>query len=316
MNQHFLRPAAITISLAATLLLPNAAMSQDTGDDEIDEIVVTSSKIAVPRRQVGAAISVIDQEDIELRGFASVADVLRTQPGITVSSNGGVGNTTSLRLRGEESFRTLGIIDGVKISDPTRTQVGPSFDHLLTTGNLQRIEMLRGPQGFIYGADAGGVVNILTRTGAGDPGGLVGTEFGPFGTWRLDGTLAGGSENGDFFISGTKMDSDGFSVQEADDVLRDDDGYDNTTLHAKLGWNPADSSRLQLVVRNVDSQAEFDGCGFPTTHDCFSEKQQTTWRLSGDVEAGKFTHSVAYSNMAVDTENFTDGLSSFATDGI
>jgi len=305
------------LSFASTVFLvgPAMAASEDAADDEIDEIVVTSSKIGVPLRQVGVAMSVIDQQDIELRGFASVADVLRTQPGIAVSTNGGVGNTTSLRIRGEESFRTLAIIDGVRISDPTRTQVGPNFDHLLTTGDLQRIEILRGPQGFIYGADAGGVVNIITRTGAGDIGGLVGTEYGAFGTWRVDGTVAGGNDNGDFFVSGTNLESDGFNVQEADDVLRDKDGYDNTTLHGKFGWNPTADSRLQLVVRDVDATSQFDGCGFPTTHDCKSASDQTTWRISADITSGQFTHALAYSNMAVESESFADGLSAFATDG-
>ena len=135
MNKRVLKRAVMAHTVAVTLVFAATAMSQETGDDELDEIVVTSSKIEVPRRQVGSAMSVIDQDDIELRGFASVADVLRTQPGITVSSNGGVGNTTSLRIRGEESFRTLAIIDGVKISDPTRTQVGYFDAHFIVAWN-------------------------------------------------------------------------------------------------------------------------------------------------------------------------------------
>ena len=315
MTNRVLQRATLAPLAGALLALPVAGFSQDSGDAKIDEIVVTSSKIEVPRRQVGAAVSVIDGEEIELRGFASVTDVLRTQPGVTVSTNGGVGNTTSLRIRGEESFRTLAIVDGVKVSDPTAPQVGPSFDHLLSTGDLQRIEILRGPQGFIYGADAGGVVNVMTRRGEGDLGGLVGTEFGSFGTSRSNGTLAAGNEGGDFFVSATRMESDGFNVRESDDVLRDDDGYENTTLHGKFGWNATDNTRLEFVLRNLDAMSEFDGCGFPASHDCFTDTQQTTWRLSGNVAAGRFTHSLAVSNMNVDRDSFTDGVSAFSTAG-
>ena len=315
MTNPVLQCAAFALASGVLLALPVAGYSQDSAEAEIDEIIVTSSKIAVPRRQVGTAVSVIDGEEIELRGFASLADVLRTQPGVSVSTNGGVGNSTSLRIRGEESFRTLAIIDGVRVSDPTAPQVGPSFDHLLTTGDVQRIEILRGPQGFIYGADAGGVVNILTRSGEGDLGGLLGTEFGSFGTQRVDGTLAAGNEHADFFVSVTDMSADGFNVRESDDVLKDDDGYDNTTVHGKFGWNATGNTRLEFVVRDIDARSEFDGCGFPTSHDCFSDTQQTTWRLSGNTATGSFTHSLAISNMSIDRDSFTNGVSAFATAG-
>lgn len=315
MTNPALQRVALILGSGGLLALPVTGFSQDADDAEIDEIVVISSKIEVPRRQVGVAVSVIEGEEIELRGFASVADVLRTQPGVSVSAAGGVGNTTSLRIRGEESFRTLVIVDGVRVSDPTTPQVGPSFDHLLTTRDLQRIEILRGPQGFMYGADAGGVVNILTRSGEGDLGGLVGTEFGSFGTWRVDGTLAAGNEHGDFFVSATNLESDGFNVRESDDVLMDDDGYDNTTVHGKFGWNATVNTRLELVLRDIDARSEFDGCGFPTSHDCFSDTQQTTWRLSGNTTAGSFTHSLAVSNLHVDRNSFTNGVSAFATAG-
>ncbi|NOX70389.1 MAG: TonB-dependent receptor [Gammaproteobacteria bacterium] len=292
-----------------------AQADNDNERDDLDEIVVTSSRIEVPRRQIGTAVSIIDQKEIELRGFSTVVDLLRTQPGIGVSSNGGIGTTKSLRIRGEEGYRTMVIIDGVKISDPTGTQVGPNFAHLMTTSDLQRIEILRGPQGFMYGADAGGVINILTRQGRGDIGGLASAEFGAFSTQKLDGNFSAGGDSGDFFVSVTDISVDGFNVRQSDTVLADDDGYENTTLHTKLGWNATKNLRLQLVARNVDSRTEFDGCGFPSTNDCVSNTDQTTYRASADYTAGKFTHLFAVSNMSVESSNFADGIDSFSTDG-
>ena len=82
-----------------------------------EEIVVTSSIVATPRRQIGAAVGVLPLEEIELRGYSSLADALRTQPGIAVTNSGGSGKNTVVRIRGEEHYRTLLMIDGVKALD-------------------------------------------------------------------------------------------------------------------------------------------------------------------------------------------------------
>src|SRR5688572_8658736 len=257
-------PAALRSLVAAAAVL--AAVFAAAQQPRPEEIVVTSSIIAQPRRQVGTAMSVVDFDDIELRGYADLADVLRTQPGIGVSNLGGPGKRTSVHIRGEESFRTLLIIDGVKALDPSAPQVAPSFDSLLTTSDLQRVEVLRGPQGFIYGADAGGVINVMTKRGADDLGGRVGIEVGDYSTRKVDAAVSGGSDSGDYFLSVVDYETDGFNSRTNDTVLADDDGADNTTLHTKLGWNVSENVRLQLVARDIDAEAQFDNCfaGPPT----------------------------------------------------
>ena len=127
--------------------------------------------------------------------------------------------------------------------------------------------------------------------------------------------FSGGGDNIDFYVSVSDMHANGFNTRETDTVLADDEGYENTTLHTKLGWSATESLRLQLVARNVDSRTEFDGCGFPTTHDCVGKTDQTTFRASADLDTGQFTHLVALSNMSVKSASFADSLESFATDG-
>jgi vitamin B12 transporter len=305
----------IAASFAA---VPTAGIAEPPSD-RLDEVIVTSSLIAVPRRTVGAAVSVLGGEEIELRGYASVADALRTQPGIGVTNNGGVGKTTALRIRGEEHFRTLLMIDGVKAVDPSAPQVAPAFDSLLATSDLERIEILRGPQGFIYGADAGGVVNVLTRPGAGEAGGRIGVEFGEYDTAKYDAHVAGGGEGGDYFVSVTDLETDGFNSQTSDTVLADADGAENTTLHAKLGWNATDALRVQLVARDIDAAALYDGCfslaTFATTHDCRSLSEQTTYKLSAEHDGERFGHAFGYSDADIARRDFADGADAFATRG-
>jgi len=319
-GQAFVPTASTSLAASALVVLlaaasPRGAEAQAPGDRP-EEMVVTSSIIPTPRREIGTAVSVIDGAAIELRGYESLADTLRTQPGIGVTNSGGAGKNTTLRIRGEDGYRTLLIIDGVKALDPSGPQAAPSFDSLVATPDLERVEILRGPQGFIYGADAGGVVNVITGTGSGDLAGRVGIETGTYASRKLDAMIGGAAESFDYVVSGTRFETDGFNAQASDTVLRDDDGADNTTLHAKLGWNATDKLRLQLVVRNIDATAQYDACSFPTTNDCAQRTDQTTYRLSADYRAGKTTSTFAYTDLDVDRDNLADGVSAFDTHGI
>jgi vitamin B12 transporter len=315
-TRHTLAAASLT---AGSAWLPTVATAQAGPADRVEEIVVTSSIVPTPRRQLATAVSVIDGPSIELRGYHDLADALRTQPGIGVSNSGGPGKATTLRIRGEDGFRTLLMIDGVKALDPSTPQVGPSFDSLLTTNDLERIEVLRGPQGFIYGADAGGVVNVLTTRGRGPFSGRVGVEYGARDTRKVDAGFSGGSDRGDYFVSVTDLETDGFNSQTADATLRDDDGADNTTLHAKLGWNASDNLRLQLVARDVDAAALYDGCfstvTFATIHDCRVTTDQRTYKASADLTAEKASHAFGVSRVDIARDNFSAGVSAFRNDG-
>jgi vitamin B12 transporter len=289
------------------------AVAQTAG--VLDEVIVTGTIVEVSRRRIGTAMSVISGEEMEMRGYNSLADVMRTQPAIGVSNNGGVGKQTTLRIRGEEGYRTLFMIDGVKALDPSTPQVSPSFNGLLTTSDLERVEVLRGPQGFIYGADAGGVVNVMTRSGEGPISGRVGLEGGEFGTRKVDASVSGGTDRADYFIAVTDLETDGFNARPSDAVLMDEDGAENTTLHAKLGWDATDNMRLQFVARDIDASAMFDGCGFPTVHDCMSTIEQTTWKLSANHDSERFSNRFGYSEVDIDRNSFASGISAFPASG-
>jgi vitamin B12 transporter len=308
-----IRVGIVVASLAAAPLA-----GAETYPAKLDTLVVTSSILPTTRRQIGAAVSVLPGRELELRGYSSLADALRTQPGIAVTNSGGSGKNTVVRIRGEEHYRTLFMIDGVKALDTSAPQIAPSFDSLLATSDLERVEVLRGPQGFIYGADAGGVVNMLTKRGEGELGAQLGLEYGEYATRKLEVALAGGGEQGDYYVSATDFKTDGFNSQTADTVLRDDDGDDNTTLHAKLGWNVGETLRLQLVARDIDADTEYDTCftsSFALVHECRGTTEQTTYKLSAEHAAGAFSNAFGYSDVRLARDNLVQGASAFATEG-
>jgi vitamin B12 transporter len=312
-----MKPMALAVLCLSPVILqvsPSYAEPPQSSST-LQEVIVSSSRTAMPLSQVGSSVTVINAEEIQQRGYISVVDLLRTQPGIATSRNGGPGQVATIRIRGEEGFRTQVRLDGMKLADPTGTQVGPQAEHILASEEISRIEILRGPQGLMYGADAGGVINLFTPRGQGELSGRLSAEGGRYGTQQLHGDVSGGNGQSDFYLSATDLHSAGFSASTADTVLNDDDGYDNTTVHGKFGWNVSDALRLQVVARDVDAEVEFDNCGFPTTHDCDSDYEQTTWQVSADYKSEHFSHNVAYSNTDITRDSYAAGLSSFSTDG-
>ena len=313
-----IKPIALAVSCLSPVILqvsPSYGEPSPQTSSTLHEVIVSSSRTAMPLSQVGSSVTVVDAEEIQQRGYISVVDLLRTQPGIATSRNGGPGQVAAIRIRGEEGFRTQVRLDGMKLADPTGTQVGPQAEHMLASEDISRIEVLRGPQGLIYGADAGGVINLFTPRGGEELAGQLSAEGGRYGTQQIHGNVSGGNGQTDFYLSATDLHSDGFNARTADNVLQDDDGYDNTTLHGKFGWNVSEALRLQVVARDVDAEVEFDNCGSPTTHDCDSDYEQTSWQVSADYKSEHFSHNLAYTNTDITRDSYAAGLASFSTDG-
>ena len=306
------------LPLAASLALFSGAeltLAQSNNSTIYDEVTVTSNRIEVPLRQIATSVTVINREDIELKGYNTIAEVLRTEASIGVSNSGGQGKATALRIRGEEGFRTLVLIDGINMSDPTSTQIGPQIENLLTSYDVERVEVLRGPQAFMYGADAGGVVNIITRSAGEGLTGGVSLESGSFGTLNTGARLSGGNKVIDYSLAFTRGESDGFNARADDTSLMDDDGYKNTTVHAKLGWNISKAMRASLVLRDIDADTEFDNCGFPSVDLCDAFSKQKNAKLKLEYKTALGVHFVSYAQTDVDREILESGVRSFSTMG-
>jgi len=308
-----MRNVYTVISAAFALLLSNAAPGQ-SGDDPLNEIVVVANRIPIAAKQVGTSISVLTETDIAARGNPALTDVMRQLPAVGVSRNGGMGAATSLRIRGEEGFRTLVLFDGLKLSDPSTTQTGPHLQHLMSAG-IEKVEILRGPQGLSYGADAGGVINITSRRLRQGVEGSLDAYAGGFGTGQAAANLSGGTNRFDFHVSGVRFRTDGFNTRDTDTAM-DDDGYDNTSLHGRVGVDVNERLRLDLVHRDVEGETDFDGCfSGDVVHDCTANYELEATRLSARYSGAGTTHSLAYSSTASDRENFALGVSGFTAAG-
>lgn len=278
----------------------------------LEEMVVTAHRIPVPASRIGASVSVLSSADIEAKGQLAIADLLRTLPGITVTNTGGLGKATALRIRGEEGYRTVVYVDGVKVSDPTGTQVGPRLEHLMTS-EIDQVEVLRGPQGMMYGADAGGVVNITTKRPTEALQGGISAEYGRYNSRNVSANVRGVVGAVDYAISGNDFSTDGFNAMTQDTVLKDDDGYENTALNASLGWNATEQLRFELQLREVDSYNEFDSSF--GSHNRASDYDQVTGQLKAIYSAEQHRQELTYSLSKIDRQQYVDGAKAEAYEG-
>ena len=306
------------IVLCTALAAACAAAMPVFAGDKIEEVIITSSRVAMPLRRVGTSVSVLTGAAIEQRGFHSLFDLLRGEPAVAASNTGGAGKATSLRIRGEDGYRTLVLLDGIDISDVSGPQVGPRLEHLMSAG-ISRVEILRGPQGLMYGADAGGVVNVSTTAPAEGFGGQLSAGAGRYGSSQLAGHIGGSHEAMDFMLSASDSATDGFNARTIDSELRDDDGYDNRTVHGKFGWQASERLHIRLIARNTAGDNEYDGCFDPntgmTTHDCTDDYDMNAWRAVLDYDSGAFTHQLSWQRSTTEREFFSAGTSSFQADG-
>ena len=306
---------AIAVSTCALAMLSLPVRAQPTPVDYVEEIIVTSNRIPIPLRQIGTSVAVLDEFDIQSHGNLNMADLLRQMPAIGASSSGGIGKATAVRIRGEEGFRTLTLFDGMRLLDPGMPQIATSFGHLLTAG-IGRIEVLRGPQGLAYGADAGGVITISSRDQAEGFRAAADAQTGRYGTRQLAANIGGRSGQADYFLAATEYSTDGFNTRDSDTTLRDDDGYDNRTLHARLGLDVNEQWRLTAVHRQTTGENEFDGCfAGRRVEDCTDTTELRASRLAVEFDGAGFSHSLSYHSTVTERENFVLGTPGFNAEG-
>ncbi|MEP9410893.1 MAG: TonB-dependent receptor [Candidatus Brocadia sp.] len=233
--------------------IPKDDLSSDEQTKDKEETVITPTRTKQLLKNVGSSVSVITQKDIENSKAPLLLDVLRQIPGLEVTRTQGIGGTTSLFIRGASSAQTLVFVDGVRMNSPT---TGAFNFANLTTDNIERVEILRGPQSTLYGSEAiGGVINIITKKGTGDTKVTLGTEYGMRDTYRETVNVSGGKERFDYSVGGSWLKTHGISAASSGS---EEDGYENFTGSSRLGWNFLDNGRVDTTIRGSHSDFEYD----------------------------------------------------------
>lgn len=255
------------IAFALTTLFSAPIIAAETQNTQND-IVISASRVETKRIESGSSVTVLDAQYIKDNQARSVAELLQDVPGVSVASNGGLGKKTSVFIRGASSSNTVVIIDGVKVSDQSSADGGFDFAHLMTD-NIERIEVLRGPQSALWGSDAmGGVINIVTKKGEGPLNGQVYLEFGGNKYNKQSLNINGATEKSHYSFSASNLSTDGISTKNGELDDPNDDGYQNQNVTVKAGHQFTNIFSLDGVMSYTHSESEYDADAYdPVTYE-------------------------------------------------
>lgn len=221
-----------------------------------ESLVVSAAQVEIPLSQASSSVTVITGDELSSRQVHTVADALRTVPGLSVVATGGAGAVTAVFPRGGESDYTLVVIDGVQAN-----AFGGLYDFAhLSTENIERIEVVRGPQSALFGSNAiGSVVRIITRRG-GPLSGSASIEAGSFDTRRSAAAASGSRGNWEWGGSAERLTSDGrngTATSAGETIVNDDYARRSATISA--GWHDAAGRTVRGNVRYAADERGFPG---------------------------------------------------------
>jgi len=244
-------------------------------------VVVSPTATVTPVDQIASSVTVITAKDMERDQRRTVPDALAAVPGLNIVQTGGPGGLTSVFMRGTNSNHTKILIDGIDASDPSNPNRSFDLGQLLTS-DIQQIEVLRGPQSGLYGADAlGGVISIITKKGEGPPRATGMIEGGSFGTFNQTASLSGAQDRINYAFNVAHFRATDIPVTPPELLPPGQkaigNNYDNMTFSTKLGADVSENLTLNAVVRYTDATLHFTGDAFdPVTFASFPSAAQST----------------------------------------
>ena len=303
--------------LVATCGLPASIAIANPADENNDAVVVTATRIPTPETEVANSITVITADDIANKQSQDLPSVLKDVPGLNLVQTGGPGGQTSIFMRGANANHTKVLVDGIDVSDPSSLDDSFDFGQFLTQ-DIDRIEVLRGPQSGLYGSDAiGGVINIITKAGTGEPKVTASVQGGSFDTLNQAFGVSGSEGDLHYAANLEHLHSGSTPVTPLGLLLpgepRNNDYYDNLTESTKLGFDVTRQFDLGLVARFTDTHLRLtddDPLAFPSFPEALQSASNTRQLYTRATEHsvlmdGAFEQTLGLAYSHVDTSEFT-----------
>src|SRR5882757_704975 len=292
------RPSVSRRAIPTAQRAPTDAQQAD-GPTKQAAIVVSPTARETPIDQIASSVTVINAKDMERDQRRTVPEALSTVPGLNVVQSGGPGGLTSVFMRGTNANHTKVLIDGIDVSDPSNQARVFDLGQLLTS-DIQQIEVLRGPQSGLYGADAlGGVISIITKKGEGPPRATGMIEGGSFGTFNQTAALSGAQDRINYAFNVAHFRSTDTPVTPLELLPPGrkaiGNNYDNMTYSTKLGADLNENFAINAVARYTDATLRFTtDSGFPsfpnaaqstqTEHQLFTRGEAVWSLLDGRIK--------------------------------
>lgn len=301
----------------STALFASITMNTHAAGTDFDTIVVTATRTPTAVKNTGSSVSVITREEIELKQFQSLADALKGVSGLRVAETGGRGSQTSVFARGTNSNHTLVMIDGIEINDSSSPNGAFNFGNFLLD-DVDSIEVVRGAQSVLYGADAiGAVIHIRTKAGEGPLKARAKLAAGNKSTHHETVSVSGSQDRFNYSFTGGLYESDNDSAPTRKrmpaGIARDDDGYQNKTVSGRLGWE-GENIQVSLFGRHLESEIDIDGL-LSEDLDAYNSSRQTYLgtEIKGQFFDGIWQPTLTLTRTEVERKNRNERLDPLGT---
>lgn len=279
----------IYLSLAAVLGMQvvqvTHAQETEGESDKVGQIIVTGTRLENTTQTTGSSVSVVSEQELEDGQYRNAIDAIQQVPGVDVVQSGGQGGNAAVFLRGGNSEFTLVLLDGIELNNPATTNRSFNMSNL-TLENIERIEVVRGPQSTIYGSDAmGGVINLVSKKAQEGVHTSLTSQAGSYNSYTQVGNVSYGSKTFDIATGITQQNVGGISAANASDGNPEHDGYDNTSLSNRIRIAPSEDVEITSTTRYTNSRTDLDNYGGVGGDDPNRHMKNDEFFTRGDISA-------------------------------